>query len=360
MEDLEGFLMEEGPDIWSGCPELDNSFSSSLDAWWNGHISDLDGNDLDLFSLLEKGDSAHHQHSSIGSTYQNEEQRQQQQREQESEQQQQQQQREQEAEQQQEVNGFLESDDFDSELFSLLEEDGSTLRPSSSVGSINQMEQLQQLQQQSNDEEEAEEEESDSDDKKANAPNSKNLVSERNRRKRLNQQLFSLRSLVPNITKMDKRSILVDALAYLQSILQQIEREKENTNIMADSSCNDNYLVVQEEIPPMQPQELFPCDSPPAISQIEVEMFDEERFVLKIGCNRAMGALSQVQRVIESLGLEITCNSVNQINRDHVITTAFLRVKKKGVVTEEKLKNRAKTMALKLGLLLPNPPIHYI
>ncbi|XP_058088335.1 uncharacterized protein LOC131235205 isoform X1 [Magnolia sinica] len=354
MEDLECFLME-GPDIWPGCPELENSFSSSLDAWWNGHISDLDGNDLNLTSLLEEGDSVHHQHSSsIGSTHQNEEQQQQQQREQEAEQQQQQQQQEQEAEQQQEVNRFLESDGFDSELFSLLE-DGSTLRPSSSVGSINQIEQLQQ---QSNDDEGAEEEESDSEDKKANAPNSKNLVSERNRRKRLNQQLFSLRSLVPNITKMDKRSILVDALAYLQSILQQIEREKENNNITEDSSCDDDSLVVQEEIPPMQPQELFPCDSPPAISQIEVEMFDEERFVLKIGCNRAMGALSQVQRVIESLGLEITCNSVNQIDRDHMITTAFLRVKKKGVVTEEKLKNRAKTMALKLGLLLPNPSIH--
>ncbi|XP_058083667.1 transcription factor bHLH35-like [Magnolia sinica] len=267
MEDLECFLVEEGPDIWPGCPELENSFSSSLDAWWNGHMSDLDGNDLNLSSLLEEGDSAHtsiprlsvlHTKMKNNNNNNNNENKKQNNNSNNNN-------KNKKQNNNKKLMGSLNQMDLIRNS-SLLDEDESTLQPSSSIGSINQIEQLQQ---QSNDDEEAEEEESDSDDKKANAPNSKNLVSERNRRKRLNQQLFSLRSLIPNITKMDKRSILVDALAYLQSILQQIEREKENTNITEDSSCDDDSLDVQEEIPPMQPQELIPCDSL-AISQVLV------------------------------------------------------------------------------------------
>ncbi|XP_077233511.1 uncharacterized protein LOC143875795 isoform X3 [Tasmannia lanceolata] len=52
----------------------------------------------------------------------------------------------------------------------------------------------------------------------------KHLQRERNRRMRLNQQLLALRSLVPCISKMDKQSILMDALTYLQSIHQEIDQ----------------------------------------------------------------------------------------------------------------------------------------
>ncbi|OVA08590.1 Myc-type [Macleaya cordata] len=58
----------------------------------------------------------------------------------------------------------------------------------------------------------------------------KNLVSERNRRTRLSQQLLALRALVPNITKMDKRSVLVDALAYLRSIHEETTRLQKELN----------------------------------------------------------------------------------------------------------------------------------
>ncbi|XP_026437536.1 uncharacterized protein LOC113335739 [Papaver somniferum] len=68
------------------------------------------------------------------------------------------------------------------------------------------------------------------DDNQLSSVISKNLMSERNRRKRLNKQFFTLRSMVPRITKMDKRSILVDALTYLQDILDQTNIEIKNQN----------------------------------------------------------------------------------------------------------------------------------
>ncbi|KAK4379238.1 hypothetical protein RND71_001100 [Anisodus tanguticus] len=56
------------------------------------------------------------------------------------------------------------------------------------------------------------------------------VEAERQRREKLNQRFYALRAVVPNISKMDKASLLGDAIAYiteLQKKLRDIESERE-------------------------------------------------------------------------------------------------------------------------------------
>ncbi|XP_068643623.1 transcription factor bHLH27-like [Aristolochia californica] len=202
--------------------------------------------------------------------------------------------------------------------------------------------------------EEGEEDEMKTDDtKKANGLSCKNLISERNRRKRINQQLLTLMSVVPDIKKMSKRAVLEESLAYLQFILQQTEIEQRRANNNSKHIPGKNSGFVSDNLPPAQVKET----TRPCITEIEVERMDDAHFILKTIYDEGKGGLVQMQRAIESLGLglETTCVSVNQFRQGYMLTTAFLRAKRRGVVTEEKLKHRFKVTAIRMGFRLQDP-----
>ncbi|XP_010679204.3 transcription factor MTB3 [Beta vulgaris subsp. vulgaris] len=59
------------------------------------------------------------------------------------------------------------------------------------------------------------------------------VLAERQRREKLNQRFYALRAVVPNISKMDKASLLLDAISYindLQTKIGELEAEKEVAN----------------------------------------------------------------------------------------------------------------------------------
>ncbi|CAI9107681.1 OLC1v1007095C1 [Oldenlandia corymbosa var. corymbosa] len=87
------------------------------------------------------------------------------------------------------------------------------------------------------------------------------VEAERQRREKLNQRFYALRAVVPNISKMDKASLLGDAIAYitdLQKMIRIMEAEKDMVNgsrqkqpAVADIDLHERNedAVVQVSIP---------------------------------------------------------------------------------------------------------------
>ncbi|KAL0322280.1 UNVERIFIED_CONTAM: Transcription factor MTB3 [Sesamum calycinum] len=67
------------------------------------------------------------------------------------------------------------------------------------------------------------------------------VEAERQRREKLNQRFYALRAVVPNISKMDKASLLGDAIAYitdLQTKIRMLETEEGIVNTTYQNQCS--------------------------------------------------------------------------------------------------------------------------
>ncbi|KAI3689139.1 hypothetical protein L2E82_47088 [Cichorium intybus] len=119
---------------------------------------------------------------------------------------------------------------------------------------------------------------------------SKNLMAERRRRKRLNDRLSMLRSVVPKISKMDRTSILGDTIDYMKELIDKINHMQEEMDI----SSNELNLMTAK------PKEIFIRNSP----KFDVERRNTDTRV-QVSCTSKPELLISTITTLEALGLEI-------------------------------------------------------
>ncbi|KAI9392324.1 hypothetical protein POPTR_006G074900v4 [Populus trichocarpa] len=187
----------------------------------------------------------------------------------------------------------------------------------------------------------------------ASSAASKNIVSERNRRKRLNERLFALRAVVPNISKMDKASIIKDAIDYIQELHKQERRiqaeilELESGKLKKDPG----FDVFEQELPALlrskkkKIDDRF-CDfggsknfSRIELLELRVAYMGEKTLLVSLTCSKRTDTMVKLCEVFESLRVKIITANITTVS-GRVLKTVFIEADEE---EKDNLKTRIET-----------------
>ncbi|CAN1229335.1 Transcription factor bHLH35, partial [Linum grandiflorum] len=186
---------------------------------------------------------------------------------------------------------------------------------------------------------------------------SKNIVSERNRRKKLNERLFALRAVVPNISKMDKASIIKDAINYIQE-LHDLERrmQAEIAHLELESSglrkgiyemeLEDLPLLLRSKKKKVEDDRFYDA-SPIELLELRVAYMREKTVYVSLTCGKRSDTMVRLCEMFESLKLKVITANMTTVS-GRLLITVFVQAEKE---EEEELRNR-----IEAGIAALNDP----
>ncbi|KAK7307711.1 hypothetical protein VNO77_41023 [Canavalia gladiata] len=143
------------------------------------------------------------------------------------------------------------------------------------------------------------------------------IIAERKRREKISQQFIALSAIIPGLKKMDKASVLGDAIRHVKQLQEQVkllEEQNKRKRVESVVYVEKSKFSVDEDVSDTSSNSgdgnsYDPSKTNGSLPEVEVRV-SEKNVMIRIHCEKQKGVLMNILKEMENLHLSVVNSSV--------------------------------------------------